>query len=52
MSCTEKIELSDPFQLDGKEVVLVDTPGFDDTYRSDAEVLRTIATHLATAYVI
>ena len=26
-----------------EEVVLVDTPGFDDTYRSDLEILEMIA---------
>jgi hypothetical protein len=29
---------------------LVDTPGFDDTYRTDAEILREIANWLSTAY--
>jgi hypothetical protein len=24
----------------GKQIVLIDTPGFDDTYKSDTEVLR------------
>jgi predicted GTPase len=27
----------------GREIVIVDTPGFDDTYRSDAEILKLIA---------
>jgi hypothetical protein len=31
-------------------VVLIDTPGFDDTYKSDAEVLEMIATFLAETY--
>jgi hypothetical protein len=30
---------------------LVDTPGFDDTYRSDADVLRDVANWLNNAYV-
>ena len=31
---------------DGREIVLVDTPGFDDTYLSDTQILRRIATWL------
>lgn len=37
-------------EIDGKPVILLDTPGFDDTYRSDADVLKEIAAWLATAY--
>ncbi|KAI0838299.1 P-loop containing nucleoside triphosphate hydrolase protein [Hypoxylon sp. FL0890] len=35
---------------DGRRVFLMDTPGFDDTYRSNAEVLRDIAFVLAKVY--
>lgn len=28
-------------------IVVVDTPGFDDTYKGDTEILRTIAEWLA-----
>jgi septin family protein len=35
---------------DGTKVFLVDTPGFDDTYRSDTEVLRELADWLSQAY--
>lgn len=31
-------------------VTLVDTPGFDDTYRSDTEILKTIASWMKDAY--
>lgn len=31
-------------------MALIDTPGFDDTYKSDAEVLEMIATFLAETY--
>lgn len=34
----------------GRRVFLMDTPGFDDTYRSNAEVLRDIAFILAQVY--
>jgi hypothetical protein len=36
--------------LRGKRVVLVDTPGFDDQNRSDAEVLSTVAAFMKSAY--
>lgn len=38
-------------QVDNRQVVLLDTPGFDDTYKSDAEVLKGIADWLAITYV-
>ena len=47
-SCTAEVQLSDVFTLDGREVLLVDTPGFDDTSKSDTEILQTIAAFLAT----
>lgn len=34
----------------GKKVYLIDTPGFDDTFRSDTEVLKEIAFSLAALY--
>ena len=34
--------MSKPFIVNGKVVVLVDTPGFDDTNRSEAEILREV----------
>ncbi|KAF8132016.1 P-loop containing nucleoside triphosphate hydrolase protein [Boletus edulis] len=34
----------------GHKVVLVDTPGFDDTYRSDSDILRVIADWLIQKY--
>ena len=48
-SCTVDVQLSDEFTLDGRRVVLIDTPGFDDASRSDTEVLQTITAFLATA---
>jgi hypothetical protein len=36
--------------LDGFSVTLIDTPGFDDTTKSDTDILRMIAAFLATAY--
>ncbi|KAK6067745.1 kinesin light chain [Seiridium cupressi] len=45
-SCTQEIETVD-FPLDGHDVTLVDTPGFDDSKRSDTEILTLIADWLA-----
>jgi hypothetical protein len=38
------------FTLDGNPVALLDTPGFDDTYKTDADVLKTVADFLAHTY--
>ena len=50
-SCTSTVQVAPPFTLDGRWVTLIDTPGFDDTSRSDTEVLTQIASFLATACV-
>ncbi|KAF8896189.1 P-loop containing nucleoside triphosphate hydrolase protein [Infundibulicybe gibba] len=47
-SCTNNIQATKPFKLDGREVVMIDTPGFDDTTKTDTEVLRMIALYLET----
>ncbi|KAJ2920881.1 hypothetical protein H1R20_g16213, partial [Candolleomyces eurysporus] len=58
-SCTQQLqhyvvpikeELAERYKLSGRNLVLVDTPGFDDTNISDAEILRRIALWLASAY--
>ncbi|KAG8911213.1 hypothetical protein FRC02_006732, partial [Tulasnella sp. 418] len=38
------------FTYRGRRIVLIDTPGFDDTHISDTEILRNIATYLDAAY--
>jgi hypothetical protein len=38
------------FLFDSKWVTLIDTPGFDDTYKSDADILQEIARFLAITY--
>ncbi|KAJ9136693.1 hypothetical protein NKR23_g9612 [Pleurostoma richardsiae] len=48
-SCTEDIDLSS-LDVDGKRVVLVDTPGFDDSERTDADILTLMAKWLKTTY--
>ena len=47
-SCTAEVKLANEFVLDGRPVTLIDTPGFDDTSKSDTEILRIIAAFLAT----
>ncbi|KAI1365558.1 P-loop containing nucleoside triphosphate hydrolase protein [Xylaria arbuscula] len=51
-SCTQDVQtyfFRHPKLLDGR-VCLVDTPGFDDTHKTDAEVLRTLAAWLTETY--
>ncbi|KAI1121959.1 P-loop containing nucleoside triphosphate hydrolase protein [Nemania abortiva] len=51
-SCTKDVRtytFSHP-KLQSGRVCLVDTPGFDDTNRSDTEVLRTLAAWLTATY--
>ena len=47
-SCTAEVQLANEFILDEKAVTLIDTPGFDDTSKTDTEILRLIALFLAT----
>lgn len=54
-SCTAELQpvvvnSSQHSQLGGQRLVIVDTPGFDDTYVSDSEILQRIALWLADAY--
>ena len=46
-SCTAEVQVADEFTLDGRTVTLIDTPGFDDTTKSDTEILKIIAFFLA-----
>ncbi|KJZ69822.1 hypothetical protein HIM_10775 [Hirsutella minnesotensis 3608] len=46
---TQKCEMI-PVVVGGSKLVLIDTPGFDDTKRSDAEILGEIARVLAAQY--
>ncbi|KAK3299251.1 P-loop containing nucleoside triphosphate hydrolase protein [Chaetomium fimeti] len=48
-SCTADIEIYS-FQYGDRTVYLIDTPGFDDTSRSDTEILKDIAFFLAGIY--
>ncbi|KAG7092042.1 hypothetical protein E1B28_008423 [Marasmius oreades] len=49
-SCTQSIEVSKSFTMGGRTVYMIDTPGFDDTNKSDADVLKEIALYLAESY--
>ncbi|KAF7422693.1 hypothetical protein PC9H_010849 [Pleurotus ostreatus] len=51
MSCTDAVQTSKPFILEGRTVILVDTPGFDDTTKTDTEVLTMIAASLSSMYL-
>jgi len=48
-SCTDKVQLSLPFELDGHRIILIDTPGFDDTKLSDTAVLNMIGAFMTYA---
>ncbi|KAF8954017.1 P-loop containing nucleoside triphosphate hydrolase protein, partial [Flammula alnicola] len=37
-------------QLKGRRLIIVDTPGFDDTFLDDSEILRRISVWLAASY--
>ncbi|KAF4597537.1 hypothetical protein EYR40_007999 [Pleurotus pulmonarius] len=50
MSCTNAVQASRPFPLDGRTVRLIDTPGFDDTTRTGTDVLTMIAAFLSSTY--
>jgi hypothetical protein len=38
------------FSHNGSKIIMIDTPGFDDTYRTDADVLQDVAACLNTTY--
>ncbi|TEB22470.1 hypothetical protein FA13DRAFT_1757292 [Coprinellus micaceus] len=46
-SCTSDISISEPFVVEGQRVRLIDTPGFDDSYKSEGGVLTIVADFLA-----
>ena len=53
-SCTstlqyEVVDNPSTRKLEGRRVIIVDTPGFDDTYEDDVEILRRIAVWLASS---
>ena len=48
-SCTNAVQMVEAFDLDGRRVVLIDTPGFNDTTQSDTEILRMIVAFLGAS---
>jgi predicted GTPase len=48
-SCTNIVQTAIPFELGGRSITLIDTPGFDDTTRSDTDILKMIAEFLQTS---
>ncbi|KIM73979.1 hypothetical protein PILCRDRAFT_14796 [Piloderma croceum F 1598] len=52
-SCTQKVQTvrcRNPYEPDGHAIVFVDTPGFEQDWKTDFEVLETIADWLKTTY--
>ncbi|KAG9092437.1 hypothetical protein FRC06_011921 [Ceratobasidium sp. 370] len=49
-SCTQEVTPSNLFQINGRDVQLIDTPGFDDTELSDTEILQRISAYLSGSY--
>ncbi|KAH7123526.1 P-loop containing nucleoside triphosphate hydrolase protein [Dendryphion nanum] len=49
-ACTQFVQVVPCRLLDGQTIWLVDTPGFDDTYRTDTDILREIANWLTASY--
>lgn len=49
-ACTSKVAILPATLSDGTKLFLADTPGFDDTYKSDTDILREVASWLAEAY--
>lgn len=49
-ACTGKVAIYPSTLPDGTKFLLADTPGFDDTYKSDTDILREVASWLAEAY--
>lgn len=47
-SCTNEVQTTLPFELGGKMVTLIDTPGYDDTGMSDTDILKMLALYLAS----
>jgi len=42
-SCTQEVQAFECFDSKGRQIVLVDSPGFNDTNVSDIDVLQAIA---------
>ncbi|KZP22564.1 hypothetical protein FIBSPDRAFT_738855, partial [Athelia psychrophila] len=49
-SCTSDVDATAPFDFQGRRVVLFDTPGFDNTTKSDTDILKLVAAFANTYY--
>ncbi|KAI0533321.1 P-loop containing nucleoside triphosphate hydrolase protein [Xylaria digitata] len=49
-ACTQKVDVYKCLYEPNIDVYMIDTPGFDDTNRSDTDVLKDIATWLTKSY--
>jgi hypothetical protein len=47
VSRNDEVQPTDEFTVDGRRVILIDTPGFDSTDMDDAQILRMIVAFLA-----
>ena len=45
-SCTDEVQSSREFELGGRKITLLDTPGFDDSEKTDTEILTVITNSL------
>ncbi|KAI0075385.1 hypothetical protein K474DRAFT_1583596, partial [Panus rudis PR-1116 ss-1] len=50
LSCTSEVQTSNAFEVNGRRMVLIDTPGFDDSTKSDRDILSSIAEFLASKF--
>lgn len=50
-ACTQKVE-GVTMQYKGNNVTLLDSPGFNDTYRTDTDILYDISTYLSGTYTM
>ncbi|KAJ2926306.1 hypothetical protein H1R20_g10784, partial [Candolleomyces eurysporus] len=50
LSCTDELKFADPFYLDGYRIFLFDAPSFDNTNKSEIEILGIIASILEKQY--
>lgn len=49
-SCTRRVQEAPKFDFEGRRICLIDTPGFDDTDRSEVEILKSIKDFLEVQY--
>ena len=48
--CPAEVQPSPPFELAGRNVTLIEMPGFNDTLETGTEILELISTFLAHSY--